>query len=274
MKKLAVVLFLIGLALLILPSPAGAIVPPRPEQQRPDIFPCGTGCNLQDYNPTTIKAKATRSIRYRIVTLSGCRTGSIPAMLDRMNREQAPMVGLDLGIDNVHYDFTVYISCGLTQINKCGGTNVFCLPDGYPYNTDVYLSDVLSDWDEGSQVGIPDHEIIAHGVSTWGEQYASCGASCGFQPTPNLVDFMNTGPLSRHGFGAIELERWERTMWLLSAPAPPYQDCTTYPDWPGTTSCFWPALGEWLWTIPLNGHDSLWRWSPAAPQWRCSEGCP
>lgn len=229
--------------------------PPSPAQVRPDIFPCA-GCvsvdldgdgdrDLQDINPTTRKAKATRSIAYRVVVLSGCNAGRMPADLEAMNIHTQESVGLNIVRNDAAYDFTVYVSCGLTQINKCGSVNVFCLPDGFPGNTDVYMSDVLSNYDAGSRLGIPLHEIAGHAVGTWNEQYATCGSSCGFAPTPNLRDFMNTGALARHGFEAIELGRWERTMWTLE-PVPveyPFYDavrgCTDYGYWCYITGSHW-----------------------------------
>lgn len=222
--------FLLGLvvcALLNHSVPVGAQVPPQPrtEQQRPDIFPC-EGCtitdkngdgvaNMQDLSPVNIKAKATMRIRYRVQVLNGCLRGEMDSILNHLNTVEAPKFRLDLAIDNVNYDFTVYWSCGIVQVDKCGSVNVFCLPDGFPYKSDVYMSDVLSTWDAGSKVGIPIHEIIGHAILIWNEQYAVCGASCNFQPTPNLRDVMNTGPLSRHGIEDVEMERFARTGWSL-----------------------------------------------------------
>lgn len=245
---------------------------PDPAQKRPDIFPC-VGCSvqdvdgngvrdMQDLNPTTRKAKSTRSIAYRVVTLSGCSAGRMPADLDAMNAHIRENVGLNIVRNDVAYDFTVYISCGLTQINKCGSTNVFCLPDGFPYNTDVYMSDVLSGYEAGSRLGIPLHEIAGHAVGTWGEQYQADGA---FSPTVNLYDFMNTGPLSRHGFSASELGRWERTMWaLVQEPPPP----VVYPFWDGAT---WhmcdPALpdAQCYWAFYVPGDQ--WYDKFGRPEW-------
>lgn len=215
------------LFLLLLSGPSHAAPPPDPAQQRPDIFPCngctindrdrnGTG-DMQDLNPTTLKAKQTRAVSYRLELRPGCNAGSMPADLERMNVHAREAVGLNITRNDSSFDFKVYISCGIEQINKCGGVNVFCLPDGFPYNTDVYMSDVMSGYQEGSKLGISLHEILGHAVGTWNEQYASCGSSCGFASTPNLSDFMNTGPLSRHGFSVSELGRWERTMWSLQA---------------------------------------------------------
>lgn len=273
--------FCVGKASAALPPGCiGAVPPCDPHQEREDIFPC-PGCviadkdgngvaNMQDLNPTTLKAKATRAIAYRVELRPGCSAGTVPSDLDAMNRHVAAAgIGLALSRNDAASDLKVKISCGLEQINKCGGVNVFCLPDGFPYNTDVYLSDVLSGWDAGSKLGIPLHEIVGHAIGTWNEQYAACGASCGFASTSGLSDYMNTGPLSRHGFTTSELNRWERTMWRLTidcGSGDPYYDicdsswhfsAQTCPVGDGTYECRWspsPApYGRWL-----KGDVVLW----------------
>lgn len=242
--------------------------PPRPEQKRPDIFPIdpqfvprdvdGDGDrDMQDLNPTTIKAKRTRAIAYRVALLSGCNAGLMPADLEYMNTEEAPKVGLALSRNDQAPDFIVFISCGLTQIQKCGSVNVFCLADGFPGNTNVYMSDVLSNWDRGSRIGIPLHEIVGHAVGTWNEQYATCGASCGFAPTPGLRDVMNTGPESRHGLEAVELERWERTMWALVDPCAPVE---TGGGWSYTTPQCEIPNGNWYF-------NDIWVFGACDPSW-------
>lgn len=268
MKRLALALLIIG-ALLVVTAPPAAAAPPGCDrqppcdaaQQRPDIFPCD-GCNIQDrdgdglanmqdLNPTTLKAKATRAIAYRVQLMPGCSAGTILGDLTAMNQHVADAgLGLQLSRNDAAADFTVKIDCGLEQISKCGGINVFCLPDGFPYNTDVYLSDVLSGWEAGSRLGIPLHEIVGHAIGTWNEQYASCGASCGFASTPGLRDVMNTGPQSRHGIEAGELARWCRTMWC-GAPA-----CAGDPCWDGAAWQFSPS------TCPID--DAL---TPYACSW-------
>jgi hypothetical protein len=315
MAILALGLCGIGFGIISIKSATAAAPPPSPYQQRPDVFPCD-GCriadkdgngvgDMQDLNPTTLKAKATRAIAYRVVLRPGCSAGAIPADLAAMNAHvQDVGLGLTLRRDDQIYDFSVNISCGLEQITKCGGVNVYCLPDGFPYDTDVYLSDVLSGWDSGSRLGIPLHEILGHAIGSWNEQYALCGASCGFASTPGLRDVMNTGPLSRHGIEQIELDRWERTMWPLTA-----DNCigATDPSWGGYwDNCrgLWigpdgwdlnPVTGawqdkdgvsEWCCQQPYGGYynrrlekwywdrPTVWAWEPSNPVWRCVTSCP
>lgn len=249
----------------------GAPPPPAPTQQRPDIFPC-VGCvltdqdgdgdgDLQDINPVTKLVKQTKSVRYRVVLKPGCNYGSYDDILGHMNTVEAPKVGLDLGRNDTSYRFTVFISCGLEHVNKCGGINIFCLPDGFPGNCDVYMSDVLSSWDAGSKQGIPIHEIIAHCIGTWNEQYQACGASCNFAATPNHRDVMNTGPLSRHGIEAIECARWMRTMYQDIPCAYVYGyltvDCSgPTVIWPGGVVATWnPCLESYGRWVGSNGVD-------------------
>lgn len=266
--------------------------PPVPQQQRPDIFPC-VGCvitdrdadgdaDMQDLNPVTRMVKQTRSATYRVVLVPGCNYGQYDQILWHLNNIEAPKVGLTLTINQNAYDFTMYISCGLLQVNKCGSINVFCLPDGFPYNCDIYMSDVLSNFDTGSKQGIPIHELIGHCLGTWGEQYQACGSSCGFASTPNLYDVMNTGPLSRHGIEAGECGRWLRTMYgnipcavTYGYEEPPPPDCSgpSFVNADGVTYTWNPCLGRW---VGSNGIDydpatgDLWyygilMWAPCDP---------
>ena len=34
---------------------------------------------------------------------------------------------------------------------------------------------------------------MLHALAVWNEQYATCGSSCNFAPSPNWRDVMNTG---------------------------------------------------------------------------------
>ncbi len=250
--------------------------PPSSAQQRPDIFPCN-GCNIQDrdgngvgdmqdLNPLTLKAKQTRSVSYRLKLISGCNMGSYPSIMERYESHVLEEFGLTAVRNDSIYDHTVYISCGLVQINKCGSVNVFCLPDGFPYNGDVYMSDVLSGWDAGSQIGITCHEICGHATASWNEQYQVCGASCNFASTPGLSDFMNTGPLARHGVEAIECARWMRTMWADPPCAVKYGFIT--PDCSGPTVDWGNGV-----TATWNGCTGLWyasngfAYEPATGYW-------
>lgn len=271
LRYVALAVFVFCMTLLLLSRYAEAAPPVDPRQPRPDLFSCGT-LTCDHYNPVTIKAKATREIAYRVVVEPGCTAGTIPEDLELMNVE-ARKVGLNIWRDDRVYDSTIHINCGSEQIRLCGSVSTFCLGRGYPRVTDVDISDVLSTYYPITRLSILLHELLGHMVGSWNEQYSICGASCNFAPEPNWRDVMNTGIDSRHGLEEIELGRWERTMWSLTE-ALPYQDCTTYPGWTGTVSCYWPGLGRWLWIIPLGGRDSLWEWSADVPRWTCSSGCP
>ena len=179
-------------------------------------------------------------------------------------------------------------SRGSGQIAVCSSVTIFCLGRGFPYVADVEISDLMYapvQWPYLTRISILCHEICGHAIATWNEQYCRgfettgiCRGLAQFASAPNWRDFMNTGPLSRHEPEVIEKERWSRTMFEL-AQALPFQDCTTYVDFPGTTSCWWPELegGKWLWNLTLSdGKVQIWEWSPARPQWVCGggEGCP
>ena len=285
--------------------------PVRAEQPRPDIFECGNGCNMQLLNPVTVKAKATRLIRYRLQTEPSCVSGTIPADMVLVERHSEGAVGITLVRNDVNYDLLIRINCGTNQIRICGGINVFCLGSGFPYNPTVDISDVLSNWFPETRLAILLHEVLGHAIATWNEQYARCGASCGFASSPNWRDFMNTGIQSRHGFETIELERWERTMWLLPGPEPVvecfgatdpswggvWNNCTGL--WEGPPSYPWdynPTTGTWqdksgasewccqqpyggiynrrldFWTLLVP--TTTWEWRSTDPVWRCTVGCP
>lgn len=245
----------------------------------PDQF-LYNGLSLAPLNPVNQKALApAHTVSYSLATESGCNTGSIPQAMQRVEQELSAKVAFHLVRDDARPDFKVRISCGSNQIRYCGAVTIFCLPDGYPYNTNIALSDLLSTYTQESQLAIPLHEVL-HAIATFNEQYClgseasgPCAGLSRFASTPNWHDVMNTGPESRHGLEAIELERWSRTMYDLAPPAE-YQDCTTYAGWEPTVSCYWPALGKWLWLVPAATGDQIWEWSTANPQWTCSKGCP
>lgn len=257
--------------------PIHAAPAPDPAQQRPDIFPC-VGCNItdkdgdgdadmQDLNPVTIKTKQTRMVAFKLVVRPGCTPGSVPADLDRLQVHTQGSVNLLVFRSDELASFTVYVSCGLEHNTKCGGPGVFCLPDGFPYNVNVWISDVISTYFPDSRLSILLHEIVGHAIATWNEQYATCGSSCGFASTPGLVDFMNTGPQSRHGFSESELGRWERTMWPLTncggGQSPYWDSCKQW--WVFADGLKWKPTstpwGEWY------GPDDKLLWSVCDPAW-------
>lgn len=248
-----------SLALLMV---ADAAPPVRPGQPHPDTFQAG-GQDLQQYSTVTPSVKATRRASYRLATKPGCMTGSYPQFMTLVEQE-ALKLGLILERNNTLYLFTVWIDCGAEQIAKCGSVNIFCLPDGFPYNNDVYMSDILSVYTPGSQLSIPIHEIIGHALAVWNEQYCKGDEPPGnpcyglglFTSTPQWHDVMNTGEESRHGIEAIECERWQRTMWedVPCAPAPiecawlgfdPCSGRIRLIDQYGQPVSFEPSTGRW-----------------------------
>lgn len=244
-------------AFLIMFGQVSADPPPvDPNQPRQDIFECGAGCNLQDYNPLTQKAKATRSVTYRLLVVQGCNPGLIVSDMQKIEAIVRADYGLTLIRNDASGDFPVYLSCGQTQRTACGSVYVFCLPNRFPENQDVYISDVMYTpgyvWYEDSRLSVLCHEICGHAISTWNEQYARCAASCGFASSPGWRDFMNTGPDSRHTSGSVECGRFMRTMWQdipcaqtygLAPPPPlsPWGECD------GRYGNCWLLRPAWVW---------------------------
>src|SRR3990167_2229063 len=165
---LATVLLVVGLVLL---KTSDAAEPPRPEQPAPDIFPCGTGCDIQLLNPLTVKAKATRSASYRLLTMPGCNTGTVPEDMAWLEGHLQEKVGFRLLRDDAAYDFTVRVNCGSEQIRYCGAVTIFCLGRGFPYNPDVEISDIISNYFPESRRSILCHEICGHSTASHNEQY-------------------------------------------------------------------------------------------------------
>lgn len=266
----AVILFLIGW--LLLAAPANADNPWPPDQPRPDRFSCGT-VTCDTLNPVNKKVLVTQSIAYRVVVEPGCTAGIIPQELARMNQHVVDRVAITLVRNDSVYDFTVHINCGSEQIRICGSVNTYCLGRGFPYNVDVDISDILSTYYSDSRLSILLHEILGHALLSWNEQYATCGASCNFQPSAGWRDIMNTGPDSRHGLELVELDRivrsglrlrgacegdpcWDGSAWQFSA-----KTCPTIEG----RACYWspqPApYGTWL--------DSFGQpiWDVCDPSW-------
>ena len=209
--------------------------PVLPQQPRPDLFQY-QGHSIQHLNPVSLKAKATRGAAYRLEVLPGCQLGTIEADLQLMTSAVKESLQFRLERNDASPDFVVRINCGLSHIAICGSVTIFCLNRGFPYVADVDISDILSRWQPATRQGILWHEIVGHAIGTWEEQYCPDGATSGpcaglalFAPVPGWVDFMGTGPLSRHGAGAIEIARWERTMYELTDDC----DMARSPFWPG-----------------------------------------
>lgn len=222
-----IVLFALCVIFVTAASRTIASVPPRPEQPHPDIFQVAGITNLQDYSPLHQKAVTVRAVAYRLITMPGCSTGSIPNDLLLMADDLRAKTGFNLTRNDSVYDFTVRINCGSEQIRICGAVNIFCLGRGFPQDSDVELSDILSTYQPLTRISVPCHEICGHALEVANEQYCvgyetsgPCQGLTQFTPAPNWVDIMNTGPDSRHLLGDIELERWARIMYELAAPEP------------------------------------------------------
>ena len=269
---------LVALMILLAFAMAAEAVPPRPEQPAADVFeaPGWPSPTLQSLSPVAQKAKSQRSVTYRLITLSGCSTGTVPADMLALEAELLNKTGFRLVRDDLSADFTYRINCGSGQIAICGSVNVYCLGRGFPTVSDVDVSDVISTYYPESRLAVLLHETM-HALGVWGEQYCTGDATSGpcnglsrFTPAPGWVDFMNTGPLSRHGFEAIELERWDRTVYPLPQAVPEWGetqtnglDWWTYNNWGGE----W-HLTRWL----ADGRTEEYR-STGGP-WSCVAGCP
>lgn len=242
----------------------------------PDIYevlPEWPSPRLQTLNPLTARLKGGgRTITFAYEVSQGCSSGNMRQTLQRAMDESQRVIGVRF-IENATPDLTIFASCGVLFTNKCDGATA-CLPDNWPYKSNIYANTIMASFFEVSQVSIWLHELSGHALATWNEQYQLGG---GFQPTPSHVTFMNVGPDSRVIWAQKDVDRWERTMYPLTVATddPPYTNCTTYPGWAGTVSCYWPSKGKWLWSLFLaDGREQVWEWSNAQPAWRCVSGCP
>lgn len=240
----------------LLPAVATADVPgPRPNQPHGDQFSAPGFSNLAQFNPLNDRVKARQPVFYRVTVMPGCSAGTIPQALFALEGEAyGKLQQYRIERRDVAPDFTVFINCGSEQIRLCGSVNTFCLPYGFPLNVDVSISDILSTYQPITQLAVLLHEIMGHALATWDEQYCKGNEAVGnicygltlFTPAPGWHDFMNTGAESRHGFEAIELERWSRTMFnvLLTCETLGFDPCTGRYFMPDRWS--WnPANGDW-----------------------------
>lgn len=283
-----------------------------PNQPHSDIFPCGAGCDIQVLNPVNVKAKATRTASYRLVTMPGCSAPTVPGDLAKVQQDMASNLGFTLSRNDATFDFTIRINCGSEQVRYCGSVTIFCLGRGYPYIADIEVSDIISTYYDVSRQSILQHELF-HALAGFNEQYCSGNETSGgckglgrFGPAPNWRDVMNTGVESRHTLEAIEIGRWQRTMYEISI-------CTLGPvaDWGGvydpcangglglwvgpsgwdfnpSTNAWQDKAGfsEWCCQQPYGGYynrrlakwywdrPTVWSWSDSDPTWRCVTSCP
>lgn len=212
----------------------------------PDVFQCGTGCDMQLLNPVTQSAKADHVTTYRMITMPGCNSGTMYQDFANMDAYVSETVGLTMLRVNTGYEYTVRVNCGNGQITTCGSIFIFCLGRGFPYSPDIDMSDILSAYTVESKLAIPLHEVVGHAHGTWDEKYCKgptdprpvCIGKARFDPAPNQVDFMNTGADSRVGFTKLTLDRWAATMWSLT------QVCNSNPCYDGR---FWQFSSGWGW---------------------------
>lgn len=285
MKYLAAFLaaVVLGFGLMRFATDARAVAPPSSAQTNADIYSCcgfpsvfagTTSGDLQSLNPISQKLRANgRTVTYSYVVVPGCADGNMRATLAESLADASDVLHLTFAPVSSGADLTIRATCGVDASNMGLTGGAICdLYPSWPYKSQVNCSSTMATFYDLSQETIWSHEIVGHGLGTWNEQYALDG---NFSSTPGLVDFMNTGDASRQtAWPQNDKDRWERTMYALSAPLP-YEACTTYAGWAPTVSCYWPSLDKWLWSVPTTaGAVEIWEWSPASPQWTCSKGCP
>src|ERR1051326_4776549 len=132
---LAVFLFLLLATRWVTVSALGLVNPPLPGQPHTDLFTYTGIPNMQDLNPVNVKAKLQgHSVRYALVTMPGCSTGSIPQDMGRVEAEAQSKLHFALARNDASPDFTIRINCGSEQIRLCGSVTTFCLGRGFPHN--------------------------------------------------------------------------------------------------------------------------------------------
>lgn len=285
MKHILVLLLAVALGFGFTRVSAGAPAQ-RPGQPHSDFFSCGVA-TCDNYNPITQQIRMGQTVSWKYVVQSGCYTnGSTERAVRAAMSSEAAKVKVN-AIEAVgKADMVITGNCGVSFANICGGPPVVgCLGRGYPYDNDIDIDvSQMDTWAfDVSRLAVVTHEAIGHAWASRNEQYClgteappnPCDGQVRFSPAPDWQDIMNTGPDSRHVLGPIELEWWSRMMYDVITPAPDYQDCTTYSGWAPTVSCWWPKYDAWLWTVPTSANrDELWQWSPANPQWVCTNECP
>ena len=264
-----VVGLLIGFSIGVFAGRAHAAIPPPPEQPHTDIFEVAgwPAPALQALNPISTKLRAgTRVVTFRYQVMAGCADGN---MRQTLGAAMALSEFLGLGFQEVStgYDLTIRANCGTGFTNVCGPAAIACLGRGFPYVNDIDASTQMAAFFDVSQISIWLHELLGHALATWHEQYClgtetsgHCAGRAQFSAAPNFVSFMNTGPDSRLIWPQNDVDRWERSMYVLPAP-----DCSGPTDVYGNVwdSC----LARW---IAPNG----WRYDPTTGVWELPDGTP
>ena len=275
----------IGLQLYATVVQLSAANPPDSHQQNPDIYQCcgfpsvfagTTSGDLSSLNPITQSVRGgSRVVTYSYTVVTGCADGNMHTTLVAALAATAQAVGLRFTEVASGGQVRVRATCGVDFANLCGGPPVIaCLAPSWPYQSQVNATTTMATFYDVSQQAIWLHEVIGHGVSTWHEQYQLGGS---FAATPGLVDYMNTGPDSRHIWPQNDLDRWERTMYPLTQ-APPAEWCcdTVYPGWEGmgvSRLHLTENPPAWYWGIKqVDGREFLYRFVGIGP-WICISGC-
>lgn len=244
----------VGFASYLAFAPAAeAVNPPDVAQQNTDIYqvlPSWPAPTLAVLNPITVSLKAGgRTVRYAYQVVAGCSDGNMRQTLAEAMASTTDVTGITF-VESSTPQLTIRANCGVDFVNKCGGGAVIaCLGRGWPYVDDIDAVTTMATFYDLSQVAIWEHELAGHALATWNEQYKLDGS---FGPTPGLVDFMNTGPDSRHDWPQASRDRWERTMWTFT-------DCT--PQGPNADGLWWyPCEGRFY-------NQALWSFDPATGIW-------
>lgn len=181
---------------------AQAADPPLSNQPRPDQFP-----GIDHLNVGQAELLNAGIYRWRYSKNASCQGDVFPAViaaLDHISRETNVMM-----LHDPANGWDVYANCGTSFAAVCGSSTgvIGCLGRGFPWNCDIDINTLMAypvAYPADSQFSIMLHEFM-HCLMTWNEQYAP-----NFAPSPGWRDFMNTGPLSRHGFEYVEQQRWAR----------------------------------------------------------------
>lgn len=180
--------------------------------------------------------------------------------------------------------YAVSASAQMTFCNDPSGWSVACafLLNPLPAPT-YYKASTMQLYPFVSQAAVVEHETFHHVARACDQYLGGC-------PPTNTQGFQCTGnpdTLMDCSLGSTQLSaRWAQPFdvdtFLLAtgfqrgqgAQEPPYVGCTTYPGWEPSVSCYWTALGKWLWGIDAAGHFQVWEWSVDRPKWSCASGCP
>src|SRR3990167_6716791 len=245
MRRLAVVLFVLGLWLII-------TAPAQADHIHPPVLPglCGLDVSICP-TPVILKAKERRAVTYRLDE----GTANYPGFRQQAHRVadawvEAIKVEAREITDGVP-DIWLTFPADADFLRICGDGAAGCIQ----YWADpvmVYFRRALLYNSETGWLTALSHEGINGGHALGlHERYDDRNFRCISNPEPPTV--MSCGP----------------------GPPAPYQDCTPYPGWEGTSSCFWPEYDAWLWLIiDAQGREQLWEWSPTNPRWRCTRGRP